>query len=299
MNKFKNQIKYWYRKYIPEIIRVIIIKSIPFWVQLKFFNIKTKKFDLDLQGHGESKKLLEICSELNISNGYYVDIGASDGWSSSSTYPFAKNKNFSGLSVELDDKKFKKMQFIYKNFSNAYLSKTKVTPLNVLDVLKEFDVPKNFDILNLDIDSYDLFVIKSLLQSFQPKIVSMEINEKIPPPIYFTVNYDENHYWKGDHFFGCSLQAAYEELKKLDYKLYTVVYNNAIFISNNLNIKFPDLTVKEFYKNGYVDKPDRKEKFSYNNDVDKLLEIDPVQGINFLNNFFQDYLGKYQLEISE
>ena len=166
-------------------------------------------------------------------------------------------------------------------------------------MLKEFDVPKNFDILNLDIDSYDLFVIKSLLQSFQPKIVSMEINEKIPPPIYFTVNYDENHYWKGDHFFGCSLQAAYEELKKLDYKLYTVVYNNAIFISNNLNIKFPDLTVKEFYKNGYVDKPDRKEKFSYNNDVDKLLEIDPVQGINFLNNFFQDYLGKYQLEISE
>ena len=295
--RFGNQIKYWYRKYIPEKIRVVIRQSIPFWVELRYFNIQTKKFDLDLQGHGEAKKLLEISAKLNINNGYYVDLGASDGWSSSSTYPFAKNKNFSGLSVELDDKKFKKMQFIYSNFQNAYVHKTKVTPLNVLDVLKKFDVPQNFDILNLDIDSYDLFVIKSLLQSFQPKIVSMEINEKIPPPIYFTVNYDKNHYWKGDHFFGCSLQAAYDELRKFDYKLYTVQYNNAIFISNNLNVKFSDLTVTEFYENGYVNKPDRKQKFSYNNDVDKILEMNPLQALEFLNNLFQDYPDMYQLEI--
>ena len=124
----------------------------------------------------------------------------------------------------------------------------------------------------------------------------MEINEKIPPPIYFTVNYDENHYWKNDHFFGCSLQAAHEELSEFDYKLYTVIYNNAIFISNNLNIKFPDLTLTEFYKNGYANKPDRKEKFSYNNDVDILLEMNPAEAINFLNDLFQDYRGKYQLE---
>ena len=44
------------------------------------------------------------------------------------------------------------MQYIYKNFQNAYLSKTKVTPSNILDLLNEFGVPQNFDILNLDID---------------------------------------------------------------------------------------------------------------------------------------------------
>ena len=296
MMKIRNQIKYWYRKYVPEIIRKIIRKSVPFWIELRFFKIQTKKFDFDVQGHGEAKKLLEICEDLNISDGYYVDIGASDGWSSSSTFTFAKSKNFSGLSIELDDKKFKKMQYIYKDFQNAHLSKTKITPLNILNLLNQFNVPQNFDVLNLDIDSYDLFVIKNLLKSFKPKIVSMEINEKIPPPIYFTVNYDENHYWKNDHFFGCSLQAAHEELSEFDYKLYTVIYNNAIFISNNLNIKFPDLTLTEFYKNGYANKPDRKEKFSYNNDVDILLEMNPAEAINFLNDLFQDYRGKYQLE---
>ena len=127
MMKIRNQIKYWYRKYVPEIIRKIIRKSVPFWIELRFFKIQTKKFDFDVQGHGEAKKLLEICEDLNISDGYYVDIGASDGWSSSSTFTFAKSKNFSGLSIELDDKKFKKMQYIYKDFQNAHLSKTKIT----------------------------------------------------------------------------------------------------------------------------------------------------------------------------
>ena len=296
MNQIGNQIKYWYRKYVPEIIRITIRRLIPFWVQIRYFNILTKNFDFDVQGHGEAKKLLEICTELNISNGYYVDIGASDGWTSSSTFPFARSKNFSGLSVELDDKKFKKMQYIYKNFQNAHLSKTKVTPLNILDLLNEFDVPQNFDILNLDIDSYDLFVIKKLLESYRPKIISMEINEKIPPPIYFTVTYDENHFWKGDDFFGCSLQAASEELSKFDYKLYTVIYNNAIFIPKEMNLEFQNLTVEEFYNDGYMNKSDRKEKFSYNSDFDVLLDMKQEEAIIFLNNFFKDYQGIFILE---
>ena len=291
-----NQIIYWYRKYLPERIRNFIRKLVPFWVQLLYFSIQTKRFDSGAQGHGEAKKLIELCKELEIYSGYYVDIGASDGWSSSSTFPFAKNERFSGLSIELDDKKFKKMKFIYKNFKNTQLSNSKVTPENVVNLLKEFKVPQNFDVLNLDIDSYDLFVIKKLLTSYQPKIVSMEINEKIPPPIYFTVTYDKNHFWKGDHFFGCSIQAAYDELRKFDYELYTLVYNNAIFIPIDSTINTPKLSVSEIYKEGYVNKTNRKEKFSYNNDVDVLLEMNQEKALDFLNDLFKNYNGKYRLE---
>jgi len=291
-----DQIKYWYKKYVPENIRIFIKKLIPFWVQLRYFYIKTKKFDLNVQGHGEAKTLLDLCKELNIRCGYYVDIGASDGWTSSSTFLFAKNDNFSGLSFELDDKKFRKMQFIYKKFKNVYLSKSKVTPENVLDLFKKFNVPQKFEILNLDIDSYDLFVIKKLLESYKPKIISMEINEKIPPPIYFTVIFNDTHFWKGDHFFGCSIQAAHEELKKSGYRLYTLIYNNAIFVSNDIEFYFKDRSVLEIYNDGYVNKEDRKDKFSYNHEVDVLLEMNPIDITNFLNNLFKSYEGKYQLE---
>ena len=193
------------------------------------------------------------------------------------------------------------MQYIYRNFQNVQLSLSKVTPFNIIDLLKGFDVLKNFDILNLDIDSYDLFVIKELLQSFHPKIISMEINEKIPIPIYFTVIYDENHFWKGDHFFWLffagKLFSLYEELSKFDYKLYTVLYNNAIFISKNTNINFPDLSLVEFYENGYKYKKDRKDKFSYNKDVDVLLEMNGLDAVAFIDNIFKDYRGKFQLEL--
>tara|TARA_Y100001935_G_scaffold250457_1_gene250640 strand:- start:396 stop:1298 length:903 start_codon:yes stop_codon:yes gene_type:complete len=295
----QEQIKYWYRKYIPEKIRNFIRNLIPFWIQLGYFSIQAKKFDFENQGHGEAKKLIELCEKFQINKGFYVDIGASDGWTSSSTFPFAKSNKFSGLSIELNSKKFKKMKFIYKNFSNAHISNSKVTPENVISLLKEYDVPENFDLLNLDIDSYDLFVVKRLLDSFQPKIISMEINEKIPPPIYFTVTYDEKHFWKGDHFFGCSLQAAYDELYKFDYKLHTLLYNNAIFISSEVSSNQPKLSVPEFYKNGYVDKPDRIQKFSYNKDVDVLLTMDKNSAIDFINNLYKNYVGKYEIELRE
>ena len=294
-----SQIKYWYRKYIPEKIRNILTKLIPFSLKLRYFYFQTKKFDFEVQGHGESKKLLQLCEELNINSGSYVDIGASDGWTSSATFPFAKNDNFSGLSIELDNKKFKKMEFIYRKFNNAYLSKSKVSPENVTEILKKFDVLYDFDILNLDIDSYDLFVIKKLLESHKPKIVSMEINEKIPPPLFFTVTYNDKHFWKGDHFFGCSLQAAYDEVSKFGYRLYTLIYNNAIFISDDVKINVPDRTLTQIYNDGYVNKPDRKEKFSYNYDVDVLLKINPSDSIEFINNLFKDYQGKYQLELRD
>ena len=100
------QIKYWYRKYLPEQIRSRIRKLIPFWIELNYFVLASKNFNLSEVGHGEAFKLKEICKELDIKNGYYVDIGASDGFTSSTTYIFAKDKNFSGLSIELDNKNF-------------------------------------------------------------------------------------------------------------------------------------------------------------------------------------------------
>ena len=53
---------------------------------------------------------------------------------------FAKSNNFSGLSIEPDSLKFKKMNFIYKNFNNTHLSDSKVTPENITSLLKEFDL---------------------------------------------------------------------------------------------------------------------------------------------------------------
>ena len=62
--------------------------------------------------------------------------------------------------------------------------------LEKIGVLRTISMSSDF--LNLDIDSYDLEVMKKILEkNFRPKVISMEINEKIPPPIYFAAKFNE------------------------------------------------------------------------------------------------------------
>ena len=127
----------------------------------------------------------------------------------------------------------------------------------------------------------------------------MEINEKIPPPIYFNVKYDQEHFWQGDHFFGCSLTAAIEEFSKFDYLLAEFRLNNAIFV--NL-IKFPELTPKNAsiaYEEGYKSIKNRKELFKYNHDVEILHELNNDEKIVFINNLFKKYKNSYLINIGK
>ena len=61
----------------------------------------------------------------------------------------------------------------------------------------------------------------------------MEINEKIPPPIYFSVLYDDDHFWIGDHFYGCSITAANSLLSSFNYGIYELIYNNILFLNKS------------------------------------------------------------------
>ena len=46
----------------------------------------------------------------------------------------------------------------------------------------------------------------------------MEYNEKIPPPIFFSMNYAREWPWKGDHMYGVSLAYATYTLGEFGYR---------------------------------------------------------------------------------
>ncbi len=244
---------------------------------------------------GEFDYLDKLLSLLDINKGYAVDIAASDGFTQSSTLGFFKRNDWSGLAVEMDSKKFASLAFIYSNFPNVRLAKNKVTPVNIVDLLVCYDTPKQFDLLNLDIDSYDLYVIEAMLNGgFRPKVISMEINEKIPTPIFFTVDYHPSHYWTMDHFFGCSLQAAVTIVKPFGYILQNLVYNNAIFVRSDVaHSSMHDMEAGLAYLSGYKNGPDRKKLFPWNSDVDCWMEYSTDQAILSIKEYFLKYTGKY------
>jgi hypothetical protein len=136
-----------------------------------------------------------------------------------------------------------------------------------------------------------------LLKGFRPKIISMEVNEKIPPPLFFTVNFDEAHYWRGDHFYGCSLAAAASVVKPRGYRLESLQFNNAMFVREDVaRGVIEDRAVEEAYDAGYRNNPARKALFPYNANVDCALSYTAEENLRFFSEFFKEYRGQFTLE---
>jgi hypothetical protein len=242
-----------------------------------------------------------LCEEVDIIKGYlgklsaanyYVDIGASNGISASNTRPLEKQK-WSGIAIESDAKQFA----ILSNFSlNKDIKKIhlKVTSRNILEILDACDCPKDFGFLNLDIDSFDFYVLKSILSSYRPLLICAEINERIPPPIKFAVKEGIDPSLLGGAFYGMSIEKCAELCEQYKYDIAFLHYNNIFLIPSEHN-KWGALTTRDAYARGYVKKEDRKKIFYWNRPYDYLidLEINDLRGE--LARLFADRNDKYDL----
>lgn len=261
-----------------------------------FFKKKLKKKKLEEESYsnlGEQQVIQRLLEELGIETGYCVDIAASDGVTMSNTLALYA-KGWGGLAVEYNPIKFALLSKGYKKFESVNLAKCKVIPANVLALLEANQAPKEFEFLNLDIDSYDHYVLKAMLSTYRPALICAEVNEKIPPPLKFSVKWDEGFYWREDHFYGQSLSMLYDLVKEFDYSLVELHYNNAFLIPAEKS-PLPALTPEQAYQDGYLNQPDRKEKFPWNADMEALIGMDHSDAIEFVREKFRAYEGQYVL----
>lgn len=243
----------------------------------------------------EQSTIDEYLKILDLESGYCVDIAASDGIHKSNTFPLYKN-GWAGLAVEYNTRKFASLANNLSAFSNVKLAKCMVTPQNVLSLLSANDIPERFDFLSLDIDGYDYFVLEKMLERYRPKLICAEINEKIPPPIKFTVKWNPSYTWAEDHFFGQSISQLHMLAVKHKYALVELHYNNAFLIPIEHSPK-TSLNPEEAYRSGYLDKADRKKKFPWNVNMEDVLYMQPDDALIFINKFFEKYKGMYDVSI--
>jgi len=237
------------------------------------------------------KKFLDTIPKFNK---IYVDIGAADGVNSSCTLNLVKDFNWNGVCFEYGS--LTKLSYAYRKFDNVNMCQVKVTPKNISSLLKSYDIEKNFGFLNLDIDSYDLPVMEEILRSdYKPYIISMEVNEKIPPPIEFFVYYDDNFTPTGNHFYGCSISSANNLLNQHGYFLNHLQGNNALFLNKDFYSP-SQKSVEEIYFEGYLNLTNRKKIFWYNKDMEILEKLTKNDAIGFINSKFKDYKGQYFLK---
>lgn len=242
----------------------------------------------------EDAIIQDLLASIPIRHRFAVDIGAGDGETMSNSYAHFR-AGWEGIAVEWGAARFARLAYRYADLPAARLIRARITPDNILDLLAACETPKEFGFLNLDIDSYDHFVLERILTAYRPSLICAEINEKIPPPIRFTVKWHPDHAWAQDHFFGQSLSSLDDLGKRHGYVLAGLEYNNAFLIPGELRTA-PSLPAETAYRQGYASRPDRLQKLPWNQDMEPLLTMPVPAAIEFIRKKFAAYAGRYILE---
>ncbi len=177
---------------------------------------------------GEDGILEYIFSKLPKKKRYWcVEFGAWDGKFSSNTCALVEKKGWYGIYIEADRVRFQELLKNHGNNQKVYCVNEfiQLEGKNKLDNLlkKVRELPREFDLISLDIDSCEYYVWKSL-KSYSPSIVVIEFNPTMPPgyryvqPKSFDIH-DEH-----------SLRSVVDLGKEKGYELVSVTDTNAIFV---------------------------------------------------------------------
>lgn len=218
-------------KWFHKNLRVSLIKNTVLDQKIADLNFFEQSFDSQ---NGEDGILKIIFHKIGLTNKFCVEFGVHT--ITGNTVHLVKNGwNYLWMDGEGDGKKIK------QEFINAE---------NINSLFQKYNVPKEFDLLSIDIDSNDYWVWQAI-NNYYPRVVVIEYNASIPCHESKTVKYDPNLIWDGSNYFGASLLA----LKKLgDLKGYTLIACdkrgvNAFFVQNSLigdNFKIKD--IKDIYR---------------------------------------------------
>ena len=273
-------------------------KRLKRYVQQLDFQLHKKKLSLkydSFSSFNEEQILKDYVAELlpEDDNRFFVDIGAGDGVRRSNTYAFVQ-EGWRGLGVESDVENTYKLAKAYKYYPNASLCRMSVTPDNVIPLLQAYQVEKNFGVLSLDIDSYDYWVLDAVFSEYRPQIVVTEINEKIPPPVKFAVKFIPD-FRMTHHFYGYSIASLAELCEKHGYAIVNLEYNNAFLVPQELSPT--PLSTETIYRQGYLDRTDRLDKFPLNADMEPLYSLNAEDALKFINDFYARDRDKFEASI--
>jgi hypothetical protein len=186
-----------------------------------------------LSQQGEDGVIQAIFNEIGTTNRVAVEFGALD----------AETDNTLLL---------KKLNWkVYQINGEAFtpdIHKAWMTAENCNEVFAELGIPKEFDLLSIDIDFNDYYVWKSL--QYRPRVLVIEHNASRGPDAALVVRYEPQRTWDGTDYFGASLKAL--ELLSAE-KGYSLVHVesmgvNAFFVRDDTLGMLRRLSSREAYQ---------------------------------------------------
>ena len=181
--------------------------------------------------HGEYGVLREIFRRLKIPQGIMCEFGAWDGVLYSNTYNLITQHGWGGVLMEIDPERYQKLVENAEAWPGVRTFDTMIhhDPAEGIlldDFFDSVQMPRDFDLLSIDIDSFDYQVWESL-QRYQPKVVVIEADN-----LDLDIIYDPNI--KNWNLGGATCFPPMRRLgESKGYTLAAFTYN-LIFIRNDL-----------------------------------------------------------------
>ena len=191
---------------------------------------------------GEDGLLAFVLSKIPDKTGWCVELGAWDGKSESNTYYFISQQSYHGVMIEADPLKYNLLRENMKAYDticvNAFVRPEGENKLD--NILSLTPIPKQFDLLSIDVDGDDYHVWQSL-DKYQPKVVIIEINIRDKPgvkrinkpgsPIVRgNTGTSISSMWGITGYTGTSISSMTELAISKQYSLLANVHCNAIFV---------------------------------------------------------------------
>ena len=178
----------------------------------------------------------EIFQRIGVTNKTFIEIGVGDGLENNTL--FLLLKGWKGFWVDGDLKNIKAIhnKFLFlKDSGRLSIKQAWIDKDNIDSLINDFGLPQEIDLLSIDIDGNDYHVFKNIV-SLNPRVVVIEYNAKLPPPVKWVMTYNQCHTKTNTDYFGASLKSFEYLFQKKGYLLVgcNITGSNAFFVRKDL-----------------------------------------------------------------
>ncbi len=178
----------------------------------------------------------EIFKRIGTSNRTFIEFGVETGVECNTVKLLVEG--WSGLWIEAAAKYVVEIEKHFGPFlaqSKLRLSQNLITAENINTVFEQGGMSGDIDLLSIDIDYNDYWVWKALT-TVKPRVVVIEYNATLRPPMSLVVPYDPTRSWDGSNYFGASLEALVRLGREKGYRVVGCNYAgaNAFFVRDDL-----------------------------------------------------------------
>jgi len=184
-----------------------------------------KQFEKNIHSQfGEDGVIEELFKRIGVRWSTCIEFGAWDGLHLSNTLHLWRSLGWKALLIEGDPAKYQELLKSTAGHPKACPLNRMVTPSGagqLENLIEESGFPKDIDLLSIDIDGDDVYIVESLA-SIRPRVIIVEYNPTIPPHL--------NVRQKPGEYFGASALAVHEAAHSKGYRLAHATQVNLFYV---------------------------------------------------------------------